>query len=276
MKLKQLSLVVAMLSLAVPASAKRIPPSPMRGPGSIPTTITFGNSSNGCVGRGVCVASSANIPVTFTLVSSSTLLVSFSMSDLSTYQSSQVSYFSGSSYMFDAPYSLTSSLFSDWGLDDGAMISTSSASSLSVVSGVVTDTITIAYSSPVSTNIIFGNPGSGPSCGTSGKGICYFSSSPIAATSTSPASIPVTFSLQPGNTGVLLMTFNMSDLYSAQYSQVAYFSLSSYMFSSTFSLTDAAFASLLLPANAKITSSCASSVSVVSGVVTDAITYTTN
>jgi len=113
----------------------------------VTTSVRFGNpSSSSCTGKGICNLTDASaISVTFTYINHNTLVLSFSLADLQYYQADQATYFGGSSYIFDDHFSLNISLFSGWGLNDGAWISANSSSSISIVNGIVYDTVSIDY-----------------------------------------------------------------------------------------------------------------------------------
>lgn len=144
--MKQKNLLIACIAVfllssgfgAISARADRLP---------ITTTVRFGDPASGsCTGKGICNNSDASaISVTFTYIDHNTMVMSFSLADLQSHQSDQVSYFMASSYIFDTHYTLNSSIFGSWNLNSGAWISTASSSSISIVNGIVYDTIGIDY-----------------------------------------------------------------------------------------------------------------------------------
>jgi hypothetical protein len=88
--------------------------------------------------------------------------------------------------------------------------------------------------------------------------------------------IPVTFSIDPDNANVLVMTFSLSDLKNSQPDMTAYFASGSYMFDANFSLSSSMFSALNLQSNPQILTTSNSTVTIVGDVVTDYITYSHN
>lgn len=114
--------------------------------------VTFGayKAGEGCSGSGICQtgtqASGDAVSVVFSYAKNnpSKLIMSFKLSDLKKKQPGQVKYFAdGQSYRFDAPYSLSDSMFLQLGVPKGAMITPQSASRVSVRGDMVVVEITI-------------------------------------------------------------------------------------------------------------------------------------
>ena len=268
---------------------------PTGGPGSTPSTMTFGNPTKNCVGKGICHNSfssnndnsASGIQVIFTPVDANNVVMTFNINDLKNSpdpaQQNQAQYFSQpyTSYIFDFPFSLTNAAFGGmW--KSGAMISSQSASRLSMGADgtTVIDSITITYSQPVQTNIIFGNQPAGGPADYTAQGICSYSPNPVTspAAPNPPSSIPVNVSLQTGNAGVLVMTFNMSDINQNESQQVPLFKNNgTYTFSNTVLLNDLSLSGLILPPGAAIPAQATGNVSINSDntVVTITVPYIT-
>jgi hypothetical protein len=273
---------------------------PRGGPGSIPTSITFGNSSTGgCLGRGICNASlvmpggrttppspSTSIPVTFSPISQTQCVFSFFLIDLQNApgQSQQALNFQQNNYSFDFPYSVSvdNPIFVSWNLRSGAVLAAGSPSSVfPLVTGsgvVISDIITISYSMPVQAFVVFGNPRADGGCDMTTRGICSITP---ATQPQPPNSVPVTFALQSGNATELVMTFSMSDLQNAEgNTQVAFFQSGSYMFNNIFPIggdPTVSGSQLFLPRTAVIKPTSPSKVTIsTTGGVADTIFYNTN
>jgi hypothetical protein len=144
MKLKQLlatTLLLVGVSSAIcstHALAERYP---------VTTKVYFGSPGSAiCSGKGICNTTDPNaVDVTFTYVNHNCIVMSFNLNALTNYQPDQAAYFQNASYMFDVHYSLYNDLFAQWNLGIGAWINTSSSSSISIVNGIVYDTIGLEY-----------------------------------------------------------------------------------------------------------------------------------
>ncbi len=114
--------------------------------------VTFGayKAGEGCSGSGICQtnppASGDAVSVVFSYAKNnpSKLTMSFKLSDLKKKQPAQVKNFvNGQPLRFDAPYSLSDSMFSQLGVPKGAMITPQSASRVSVRGDMVVVDTTI-------------------------------------------------------------------------------------------------------------------------------------
>ncbi len=125
--------------------------------------VTFGQpqDNNGpCVGKGMCKESSdigtngvyasepEEVTVTFQLSpdNPNVLMLSFSMSELTAKQPDKAGDFvNGGSYQFDAPFSLSSSLFGALNLPPNSIILPSSQSNIAINGDFVTDFIIYSH-----------------------------------------------------------------------------------------------------------------------------------
>ncbi len=124
---------------------------------TVATTVYFGDhTQEPCVGRGVCYhnppsASEAagGILVNFTTMASdpNIVVMSFSLSALRASQPEQIEYFTSEShtYSFDSDFSLTDEAFSALGLQNNAMIATTSPTYVEISGDVVTVYITYSH-----------------------------------------------------------------------------------------------------------------------------------
>jgi hypothetical protein len=280
-----LGVLAAVMTQFICTKQQPKPPTPVivvtGGKGSVPATMTFGVAPM-CAGKGICQPSATGIPVAFTPIDANAMVLNFFWNVLNGAEPGEGPLFTnGGSYVFQCPYMLSNNpIFAPFNLAPGAIISTNSFSRVSIDptgQQLVSDTIGILYSAPVTLNVVFGVQGTGGGCDQTGSGICSFAAG--APPPPPAATVPVTFSLQmgndfiPGNARVIQLSFDINALNLAEPRQVPLFNAGTYTFANPFTLTDGAFASLQLPPNARIPNT-PGAVSISGTTVTFSIQYT--
>jgi hypothetical protein len=187
---------------------------------SVPTTVKVGVPTS-CTGKGICNCVAGNIPMPQAFADTFTVPDAGSHSITMTFMAALAGIPADTrSYTFDCPFdiSINNTVLATLGLPAGTLLPAGVPFAVTPgqFPGEVNMAFTTVTSQPDTVHIIFGGTNGDGSYNPAGTGIYTISPTPIKATKTTPATIMVVATLQPGSAQNLVLSFNSVDLQTAQ------------------------------------------------------------